>query len=77
MLKIWSRIDEMKIKCENKYRLTFFVFSVLASVFGALVWLLIGQRILTGLDNAVCFVGYPVVLSWLFVFIYACRHSFH
>ncbi len=74
--KIWNQIDNKQIKTENKYRLAFFIFSVISAVFGALVWLIIGQRILPGLDNAACFIGLPAVVSWLFVYIYSCNHSF-
>lgn len=74
--KIWNRIDNKQIKTENKYRLAFLVFSVISAIFGALIWFIIGERIFSGLDNAMCFVGLPVVLSWLFVYIYSCNHSF-
>ncbi len=74
--KIWNLIDNKQIKTENKYRLAFLVFTVISAILGALVWLIIGQRILPGIDNALCFIGLPAVLSWLFVFIYSCNHSF-
>ncbi len=75
--KIWNRIDNKKIKTENKYRLAFLIFSVISALLGAFIWFTVGHLIFTGLDNAVCFIGWPVVFSWLFVFIYSCRHSFN
>ncbi len=77
MKKLWNHIDEKRWSREAKYRVALLIAGILFGAAGFILWLLIRPWALATRDWMLCFIGYPVILSWVLVFLYACRHDFH
>lgn len=77
MKNLWSYIDSKNWSRESKYKAAFFILGFLSALFGFIVWLVVRNWALQTLDWMICFIGYPVFLSWLVIVFYSCRHSFH
>lgn len=77
MKYLWTYIDEKNWRAETKFQVTLFILGILFALIGLVVWLVIRTWILSTWDWMICFIGYPIVLSWFFVFLYSCNHDFH
>lgn len=77
MHRLWSYIDSKKLHEATKYRLLLIILGLLSALAGFGIWLIIRLFALSTLDWMLCFVGFPVILSWFVVFFYSCRHDFH
>jgi len=75
--KIWTYIEKQKWQAETKYRIALLIFGTLYALIGFSVWLIIRNWTLSTWDWMICFVGYPVIISLIVVFLYSCNHDFH
>ena len=76
MKTLWTYIEEKNWKRETKYRAFTWIFAALAACIGFCVWMILRRWVLSTWDWMVCFLIYPVILSWFAVFLYSCRHTF-
>ena len=77
MNHLWTYIDHKNWHEETKYRIALLLLGILFALIGFAIWLVIRIWILSSWDWMLCFIGYPIVISWLVVFFYSCRHGFH
>ena len=68
MKAFWNWIDGMELATEKKYTLCLWILGIAL----ALAW-----TVRLGLDWLPVLTGWPVLLSWVGVFLYGCRHPFH
>lgn len=76
MNTLWTLIDEKKWKPETKYAVILSILGTLFGLVGFLVWLIIKNWAFSTPDWMLCFIGYPVLLSWYIVVFYSCGHEF-
>ncbi len=77
MKKIWDLIDQRNWSASAKQTFAFWIFGILSMTAGYFLWKIIGLRMLGSVDWMLCFMGYPVIFSFVMVYMYACRHEFH
>lgn len=77
MNKLWTFIEEKNWHAETKYRVAILILGTLCALAGLAAWLIVRIWVLSSLKWLFCFMGYPVVISWLVVFLYACNHELH
>lgn len=76
MKYLWSWLERRSWKAATKYRALLWLMSLLSGLAGALLWAVVQLWTLKTVDWLLCFVGYPVVASWLGVVLYGYRHEF-
>lgn len=76
MKNLWSYIEEKNWNEDKKYAVTLLIVSALAALAGLALWLLIGIRVFSAANLAVCFVGYPVLIATYVAILYLFRHEF-
>ena len=74
---LWDHIEQLNLKTENKFHLFRIILEIPAGVIGLLLWLFIRIWCLKTWDWMICFIGYPVITTWLVAVLYSCRHDFH
>lgn len=74
---LWMFIERKKWRSATKYKFAFLVVGTIFSIVGLIAWLIIRNWALSAWNWMVCFIGYPVIISWLVVFLYAYKHDFH
>lgn len=74
---LWTYIEKKKWNAETKHRVALLILGTIYALAGFAVWLVIRIWALSTWDWMVCFVGYPVAISWFVVFLYSCKHGFH
>lgn len=77
MKKLWAYIDGKSWKEATKYRAALWILGIMSALAGFTVWMIVRTWVLSTPEWMICFIGYPVVISWYVVFFYSCRHSFH
>ena len=77
MKNLWTYIDKKKWHADTKYRVALLILGTLYALAGFAVWLIIRIWALSTWDWMVCFLGYPVVISWFVVFFFSFIHDFH
>ena len=77
MRSIWDFFERRNWRAETKYKALLWLLSMVFGLAGALVWGIVQIWALKTADWLICFVGYPVILSWLLVVFYSGRHDFH
>ena len=77
MKNLWTYIENKNWHADTKYRVALLIFGTLYALAGFAVWLIIRIWALSTWDWMVCFLGYPVVISWFVVLFYSCNHDFH
>lgn len=77
MKYIWNKIEDKKWKAATKYRAFLWVLGIISGAIGLILWGFVQIWTLKTLDWMVCFVGYPVIISWFVVLLYSCNHDFH
>ncbi len=77
MKKLWIYLDEKNLPAVNKYHLAFILYGSLSALFGFLLWSVLRIWMFSTLDWMICFIGYPVVISFVIVFICGCNNEFH
>jgi len=77
MKHLWNYIDRLNRHAEAKYRSAELILAALYGLLGFAGWLIAGRRLFSAWDWMVCFIGYPVIISRLVVFLYYCNHDFH
>ena len=77
MKKLWNRVDGLNLKAGKKLRLFRLTLEFSSALLGLLIWLLIQNRILNTWDWLICFIGYPVMITWIASMLYSCNHDFH
>ena len=77
MKYIWNKIEDKNWKTATKVNAFLWVLGVLYGSIGLVVWSVVRIWALKTLDWMICFVGYPVIISWLVVLLYVCNHDFH
>lgn len=77
MSRLWNYIGKQNWTADKKYRAALFILGIESALGGFLIWLIIQNWALSSWEWAVCFTGYPLVISWFVVFFYSCRHAFH
>ena len=76
LIHLWDHIDQMNIKVANKFRLFRIILEIPAGLIGLLLWLVIRIWCLKTWDWMICFIAYPVIITWLIAIFYSCRHDF-
>ena len=77
MSKIWSFVNDLKVKKNHKIKMFIWLTTILYGLTGALIWGLIGRLILPEITWLFCFIGYPAVfMGWFGGGIYLCNHEF-
>ena len=77
MNHLWTYINHKNWHEETKYRIALLLLGILFALIGFGIWLVISIWILSSWDWMLCFIGYPIIISWFVVFFYSCRHGFH
>ncbi len=77
MKNFWTHIEEKNWNAGKKYRVALLSLGTLYALAGFAVWLIIRIWALSSWNWMFCFIGYPVVISWIVVFLYSCSHDFH
>ncbi len=77
MKKLWIYLDKKNWMAKNKYRMAFTIIGFLSGLAGFLLWMLLSTHVLSSIDWMICFIGYPIAISPVFVFVYGCNHEFH
>lgn len=74
MSKLWSWIDGYKLTAEKKTRLFLFINSLIYSIIGFFVWLVVSSFALNKWYWALCFAGYPgFFIGYVGGFLFLCR----
>ena len=77
MSKIWSFVNDLKVKKNHKITMFIWFTTILYGLTGGLIWGLIGRLILPEITWLFCFIGYPAVFMGLFGgAIYLYNHEF-
>lgn len=77
MKKLWTMINELKIKKRMKNKLYLVLMILLNVSIGGLIWLAFGRLILPGIDCLLCFMGYPAIFVGFFGgILYLFNHEF-
>ena len=77
MRYLWNYIEDKNWKAGTKYRAFLWVLGFIFGVIGLILWSFVQLWTLKAMEWMICFVGYPVILSWFVVFLYSCNHDFH
>ncbi len=77
MKKLWTYIDEKPWSEKTKYRAIILIVSFISGTAGFFIWLMIRTWALSTWDWMLCFILWPVIISWPAVFLYSCRNRFH
>lgn len=77
MRTLWTYLDGKNWQAGTKYKIILLLLGTVFALTGFAVWLIIRIWTLSTWDWMICFIGYPVVISWFAVFFYSCKHSFH
>ncbi len=77
MKNLWTYIDAKAWKDETKYVVISMILGTLAGLAGFVLWFIIRSWALSSWDWMVCFIGYPFVITWLYVFLYSGRYNLH
>lgn len=77
MKLLWDWLDQRTWRAAAKYRMALLLLSVLFGLGGALVWSIVQIWTLKTTDWLICFVGYPVLVSWYLGIVYGYNHCFH
>ena len=73
---LWDHIEQLNLKAENKFRLFRATLEIPAGLIGLLLWFFIRIWCLETLDWMICFIGYPIIITWFIAVFYSCRHDF-
>ena len=73
---LWKRINYINLQAESKFRIFRIALEIPAGLTGLLLWLIIRSRYLQTRDWMVCFIGYPIIISWFISILFICRHPF-
>jgi len=77
MRKLWTIINELKIKKMMKNKLYMGLMILINIIIGGLIWLVLGRHILPGVDWLLCFMGYPAIFVGFFGgILYLYNHEF-
>ncbi len=77
MKALWNMIEKKKWTAKAKYAAALLLLGAVFALAGFALWMVIRLRALSSVDWMLCFIGYPVVISWIAIFLYSCRHEFH
>ena len=77
MKRFWNWIDGMDLAAEKKYTLCLWILGIALALAGSTLYLALARTAKLGLDWLPVLAGWPVLLSWVCVFLYGCRHPFH
>ena len=77
MKTIWSNIEDRNWKAATKLKAFLWVLGILFGFIGLVVWGVVQIWALKTIDWMFCFIGYPVIASWLVVLFYCGNHDFH
>ena len=77
MKRFWNWIDGMDLAAEKKYTLCRWILGIALALAGGALDLARAWMAKLGLDWLPVLAGWPVLLSWVGVFLYGCRHPFH
>lgn len=74
MNKLWEWINKTEFTREGKIRSFLFLNSMICSILGFFVWLVVSRFTLNTIDWAICFVGYAgFFIGYLGGFFFLCR----
>ncbi len=76
MKSIFEYIDSKNWEAPVKCRAALWLAAAAGAAAGLVVWLLLRTWILPTVDWMLCFIGYPMLISWVVIFIYLCNHPF-
>ncbi len=77
MKAIWNYLDEKNWKRNTKYGLMQLLLGTVSAAAGFVLWLFLRKWAFSGTEWMICFIGYPLILSCVTVFLYESRHEFH
>ncbi|MCR5580693.1 MAG: hypothetical protein K6F66_03810 [Pseudobutyrivibrio sp.] len=77
MRGFWNYVDRKNWLARTKYVVAIIVICTLFAAVGLGLWFIIKDYALSTIDWMICFICYPIVISYIGVFIYGCNHEFH
>lgn len=77
MNRLWIYIDSKKWQEATKYKIILIILGSLFGLIGCILWLIVRSFVFSSPKWLFCFVGYPIIISWVVVLIYSGRHDFH
>lgn len=77
MKYIWNNIEDKNWKAATKYKAILLFLGIIFGSMGLILWGFVQIWAFKTLDWMVCFIGYPVIMSWFVVLYYSCNHDFH
>ncbi|MDO4459983.1 MAG: hypothetical protein Q4C42_07915 [Clostridia bacterium] len=77
MKKLWTCIDKLSWKAENKYSFAMIIAELISAIFGFILWRITTIWGFDSTDSMLYFIFLPAVIAWCSVIIYAFGHEFH
>lgn len=77
MKHLFDWIETLDLREGTKLHLAFWMTCPVAGVLGAMIWWIVQLWCLRSWDWLVCFIGYPVIISWFVVLMYSYNYDFH
>ncbi len=77
MKYIWNWIDGKDMTVERKYTLCLWVVGALLAAAGAVLYAVLNLAARLDAEWLLILTGWPVLISWVGIFLYGCRHPFH
>ena len=76
MKHLWNWIDRKPITAERKYNACLWIVSILLAVLGCALYALLSLAAHVSAEWLPILAGWPVLLGWVGIFLYGCRHPF-
>lgn len=77
MNSLWYLIEKQNLSAKAKYPLIQLILGSLFALIGFILWLFVRTRGFSSADWLICFLVYPMIVSWFLIFLYSCNHEFH
>lgn len=73
---LWTRLETKTWSVSAKTKIMLLICSLVYALIGLALWALIRLAAFDSAQWAFCFAGYPVLISWVVVFLYTANHEF-
>ncbi|MCR5585601.1 MAG: hypothetical protein K6F63_09240 [Lachnospiraceae bacterium] len=75
MKMLWDCLDKKRISLRKKYAIAILVTAGFSALFGTVLMLIVGLFTSLAPESSACFIGYPVVIGVIVVFVYGFNHE--
>lgn len=77
MKRLWTILNKSNLKYDVKNRIFIAVMTIISSILGGFVWLVLGRMIFPEISWLICFIGYPGIVKGFFgSILYIYNHEF-